>query len=138
MFNAATDSNAPQNSYAIRSTSGATGLTLIKPELTLKDVIPSKTDTRISGKIYWDNQFNCFVSSFYIGNESAGTIILREELTFDSIGITLYDPRNTVATFSNLQITYHYASIPEASSTLLLLLTLPLMAMRRTRPARRD
>ena len=134
MFNAATDSNDSQNCYAIGSSKGSNGLTLIKPELSLKDVIPSSKDTYISGRIYWDNQVSSFVADFYVENKSAGTIVLSDELTFDSIGITLYGPKNTASKFSNLQITYHYASIPEASSTLLLLLAIPLLAIRRTRP----
>ena len=133
-FNASCDQDKVKNCYSFRSSPGENGLTLISPQLTLKDVVPSLKDTSISGRITWNAEDEIFVASFSVGNISTSTIPLASELHFEGIGVSLYAPNGSTATFSNLQITYHYASIPEASSILLILLSIPLITMRRIRP----
>lgn len=133
-FNATFDQDEVKNCYSFRSSPGENGLTLISPQFTLKDVVPSLKDTSISGHIAWNAEEELFVASFSVGNISTSTIPLASELHFEGIGVSLYAPNGSTATFSNLQITYHYASIPEASSILLILLSIPLITMRRIRP----
>lgn len=130
-FNAATDQNPAQNCYHFYHIGN--GATQLKAQLSQAGVIQNQEDTSISGHLFWDMQLNRFVINFEVQGAPVGTLELEKELRFEGVGLTLYGPSGSTAELRELHISHSPAYVPEPGTCAALLLSIPLLSLRRKR-----
>ena len=133
MFNAAVTDNEPETCYHF-NTVGAEHVTMLKPEITLAEVITNREPTTVSGLVAWSSEEEAFTVRFFINEKAVDDeIVLADKLEYTGIGINLTGPGGSNPTMSNIQVEYHFDSTPEPSSSVLLLWSLAPMLLRRRR-----
>ena len=130
-FSAGLNTKAPARYYSFRSTV-AYDVTLVKPVVSLAEVIGNQQDSEVHGKIAWDSQQKAFAVVFNINGSTSEPLILGSEVSITGLGISLDGSPSGSESVGNI-VLIHHTEAPEPGTTTLFPMCGTLLCLRRKR-----